>query len=723
MSNVLQLADDIPSLTDLHCLCNTGSKNKKQGSTCCCCRSLQSGKMSKQQQMTMKDAGGKAYRKVEVVYHLSQPASSSSLSRLLDHHPHMIQVQFPSDRSGPCLRDVKNRLTSLRGQGMPDAFSWSNKRNYRGTFIWCDLCEDDFILPLRGSGEYILKASELFEGSGSSQDALNSSDVSMAISKSLLLINHDSNKLTSGSSCANVNQQAMGYTLSNFETTTPAEVWTLEDSSNLSSSEAFLPHVEATKSNKVPKKMVRAQSAEVSTVSDSIAYYPLSSEGNALDPQKVLDVAIQTTGLPPGQPRTQAEINKGTTGGVFLPHTAAMTRDSPLKRRAWKKEEAWRSSPVYSGQNTNQSASVSSRNENSGMHVSGLLHGVIPRFGLPEGDYTIGLALKAPASLEGYRARLCRNIDVVESHTQLDSVKKTRSEGKSNSEKQDKETKLISVFMGRHFQTAASSKKMGKESKLDGGGPSGKKSGLYLRLIGDEVFDLGCKKVGVIHQAVSHSKSSKSVGEAATGRLKSVSSSTTPPVSLASVAASSILFNPPEYVMDMSGTDNPQRQAQVTPEDIKTAMFSNDSSTPELKKTKAASSASVNPLPPKMHNGSKQGMKSSSTLESQETLSTVSGRSITNEMQLWPKDQARPRDFKSMDERPLTPGLTSIDWETMLQAAVSQSQPPPDLVLHECLQCGRTFKLDSLTVHMRGCHAPTKAASKPTVTLLRRVPA
>jgi hypothetical protein len=244
-----------------------------------------------------------------------------------------------------------------------------------------------------------------------------------------------------------------------------------------------------------------------------------------------------------------------------------------LKRRACKKEESWRSSPVYTGQNTTQSASVSSRNENSGMHVSGLLHGVIPRLGFPEGDYTIGLALKAPASLEGYRAKLCRNIDVVESHTQLDSVKKTRSEGKSNSEKQDKETKLISVFLGRHFQTAASSKKMVKESKLDGGGPSGKKSGLYLRLIGDEVFDLGCKKVGVIHQAVSHSKSSKSVGEAATGRLKSVSSSTTPPVSLASVAASSILFNPPEHAMDMSATDDPQRQAQVTTEDIKTSMF------------------------------------------------------------------------------------------------------------------------------------------------------
>jgi hypothetical protein len=112
MSNVLQLANDIRSLTDLHCLCNTGSKNKNQGSSCCCCcccccRSLQSGRMSKQQQMTTKDAGGKAYRKVEVVYHLSQPASSSSSSsRLLDHHPHMIQVQFPSDRSGPCLRGM-----------------------------------------------------------------------------------------------------------------------------------------------------------------------------------------------------------------------------------------------------------------------------------------------------------------------------------------------------------------------------------------------------------------------------------------------------------------------------------------------------------------------------------------------------------------------------------------------------------------------------------------
>jgi len=90
--------------------------------------------------------------------------------------------------------------------------------------------------------------------------------------------------------------------------------------------------------------------------------------------------------------------------------------------------------PMYCGQNITHSTFVSSINENNGVHVSSLLHGIIPHHGSSNGDY-IGFGLKAFASLEGYCARFCKNIDVVESHKQLDSIKKTRNEGKYNSKK------------------------------------------------------------------------------------------------------------------------------------------------------------------------------------------------------------------------------------------------------------------------------------------------
>ncbi|XP_073385071.1 protein SOSEKI 4-like [Physcomitrium patens] len=80
-------------------------------------------------------------------------------------HLHMINVQYASHQPGPTFKDVKNRLIALRGSGMPGSFSWSYKRNYKDTFIWCDLFDDDFILPLCETGEYVLKALELFNAS------------------------------------------------------------------------------------------------------------------------------------------------------------------------------------------------------------------------------------------------------------------------------------------------------------------------------------------------------------------------------------------------------------------------------------------------------------------------------------------------------------------------------------------------------------------------------
>ncbi len=60
------------------------------------------------------------------------------------------------------------------------------------------------------------------------------------------------------------------------------------------------------------------------------------------------------------------------------------------------------------------------------------------------------------------------------------------------------------------------------------------------------------RRLGFIHQVLSHNKSSKNVGEVSTRRFKLINSNTTPPnVSIASIVTSSILFNPPAYVMHM----------------------------------------------------------------------------------------------------------------------------------------------------------------------------
>jgi len=58
-------------------------------------------------------------------------------------------------------------------------------RNYKDSFIWCDLFDDDCILPLSATGEYVLKAMELF-------DASSPGGLKKTVFQSLLilLINH-----------------------------------------------------------------------------------------------------------------------------------------------------------------------------------------------------------------------------------------------------------------------------------------------------------------------------------------------------------------------------------------------------------------------------------------------------------------------------------------------------------------------------------------------------
>ncbi|KAM0944009.1 putative transcription factor C2H2 family [Dioscorea sansibarensis] len=94
---------------------------------------------------------GREVRKVNVVYFISREGKVE--------HPHLIRVhQFHGH--GVHLHDVKRWLSALRGDGMPDSFSWSYKRRYKNGYVWQDLTDDDLITPI-SDNEYILKGSEL----------------------------------------------------------------------------------------------------------------------------------------------------------------------------------------------------------------------------------------------------------------------------------------------------------------------------------------------------------------------------------------------------------------------------------------------------------------------------------------------------------------------------------------------------------------------------------
>ncbi|KAF9674781.1 hypothetical protein SADUNF_Sadunf10G0162600 [Salix dunnii] len=97
----------------------------------------------------------KSEQKVGVVYYLTRNGQFE--------HPHFMEVHLSSPQ-GLQLKDVKDKINHLRGQGMANMYSWSSKRRYKNGFVWQDLSETDYIQACHGH-EYILKGSLLLETS------------------------------------------------------------------------------------------------------------------------------------------------------------------------------------------------------------------------------------------------------------------------------------------------------------------------------------------------------------------------------------------------------------------------------------------------------------------------------------------------------------------------------------------------------------------------------
>ncbi|KAJ4895323.1 hypothetical protein Rs2_22117 [Raphanus sativus] len=97
------------------------------------------------------NGGAGEVRRVRLVYFLSRAGHVDQ--------PHLFSVQHIS-RNGVFLRDVKRWLAGVRGDAMPDAYSWSCKRRYKNGYVWQDLLDDDLITPI-SDNEYVLKGSEI----------------------------------------------------------------------------------------------------------------------------------------------------------------------------------------------------------------------------------------------------------------------------------------------------------------------------------------------------------------------------------------------------------------------------------------------------------------------------------------------------------------------------------------------------------------------------------
>ncbi|KAM0925811.1 hypothetical protein ACQ4PT_003964 [Festuca glaucescens] len=97
--------------------------------------------------------GGEARRVINVVYFLSRGGRTDQ--------PHLFRVNLSHlHRAGVRLRDVKRWLSEVRGKDMPDNFSWSYKRKYKGGYVWQDLMDDDLITPI-SDNEYVLKGCDV----------------------------------------------------------------------------------------------------------------------------------------------------------------------------------------------------------------------------------------------------------------------------------------------------------------------------------------------------------------------------------------------------------------------------------------------------------------------------------------------------------------------------------------------------------------------------------
>lgn len=691
-------------------------------------------------------ARGEDSSSVQVLYQLSWDGKLE--------HPHMIEVHYPPNQGGLRLRDVKKRLTTLRGHGINDSFSWSSKRNYKNEFIWNDLCDDDVIQPLRGSGEYVLRASELFDTftnkpwehpSKHSNERMQSSRT-MSVDNVTLQQGLINVKLHSGA-LAREDDQPSGEKLC---CSGRRSCINLEDCS--SKGVAI----------DIPKNLQNL-SVDQETIDVEKSDFCLSSSDNEVSPR--LKTAADC--ITPVKDVGLVVMTRSTTvHGLHTPAPRSLTSptEPPFSpgsaKRMWKKEI--RKSLFRTSRNSSNVNPVLS-GENAALDVD------VPPITLSTQEdvsfWRDGRSKSAsPSSLNELReVQNEKEKEAEQSTSQLIRLLWARWTGGSSKGKrtpqstcEDPLPKSPEAKQMPRSRTKTPCKEIRSTNHIAGSLPvtcpsPAVDNKAHSSLDRQEIppqeecknrpSPMTLQSCEEITSPVTEIEQDVEIGDIKAIVEEQASNKFPEPEFQQNLRTEQIVLSVQIPDLHIDALDSPTSDTQGSPAEADipksaTARVKTSNSLPRVKTT-----TSPKPLPPGFHKGTndtkpvqiitpRRTPRTSIPLASPpplvRTFNRVSVRSLSSiaAITLSPENDSAASNlspenpivkkrinFRERDEMPLIPGLTTLDWEKALQEAVTDCLPPPNFreILQECSTCGRTFKPDSLQVHMRGCHPPQYA--------------
>lgn len=624
------------------------------------------------------------YSIVQVVYQLNWDGKFED--------PHMIEVQYPPGQDGVRLRDVKKRLTLLRGQGINHSFSWSYKRNYKSTFIWKDLSDDDVIHPLHGSGDFVLKASQLID---------------IFASKPAENLAKCQNKEKQGSFKTQVSR-GCGLDLSNQSDHRSYRImW--------NGNVACANRGNSLNAAKQSRSARRSDDSKQEVIDVERSDFCLSSSDNEISPRLLKMVNCKPV------KDTLAKIRQSSTlqGVQTLPYDSLPSSIEPPStpgsaKRLWKREIR---KSLFGMRNTN----LSPPSERSGEYA--LLSPEASHVECMHDDISFwsGCRSKSLSTLhlseikEEHEENDKQEIDQSTSNI-IRSLWSRWTRGSSKGRRSLGRTCEVSLI---HPSDAAKTLKTKTHPQANvlrtcSNSPIKEKISTHV--------SRSCQETR--HLPVLHRKSSRTPEENQIPRKKELAhcqiskakiltkitlSRTEVNFTIADEEAPSNVnphnnpreLNTKEAVLSVPSLQSEPDSSEI---DIDKGSSEKDAETPTSAVTRVLVKSAINsngppsvkkttspmPLPPGFHKGTND-------TKPVQTPRKAIGKKCIN--------------FPENHEKSFIHGLTTSDWEKALQDPETDCLPPPNFgqFLQECPHCGRTFKPDSLLVHMRGCHPPEYA--------------
>ncbi|KAH9534556.1 hypothetical protein CY35_17G011500 [Sphagnum magellanicum] len=655
--------------------------------------------------------------KVQVVYQLCREGKLE--------HPHMIDVQYPTHQNGLRLRDVKKRLNKLRGKGMSESFAWSYKRSYKNAYIWRDLTEKDVILPLQGSKEYVLKASELrldayqdkVEHDDDDEDedddeqqqqlqlahhhdhqhqssTLKPSKLiaglvsNPSLTQQKMTVNPHVKKQSSSIGSSNRNVELNQKMLDSLKATTHMCSSRKHDSYASGCCKSSSSQHSSECENSIKDNTQRKTSSHI--IAEAAAEHVTAREKPA---GLCLPSCDRGSGFSPLQEETK-ELVEASLACEFALATSAAATEIPMKMRInWKREVPGKR--IFFRGNNRSRVSNSEISHVSEVQVerkkSQFHHSQTTTHEVDVGSIVIDSKKpQQPCFLEEhcYPSFALENVG-------CDNLFAVQAQNEVHLEQLPPSCLNLRSVWARWCKglrvTKSSSGTMGKESKpskpMISNGHTFEES--KIKSISQSQNLEEAETMTLAHQEVL--VTTTGVESEACTKLGATNCS----VKQQSPVSTS---DDNQHNLMVSGVQDSHEALPAAPQPL-------SRSTSTARTTMASSGRRIKAVKSNNH-GSRIVHCSSSSSSSESNIIP----SWSQESQVVHQSK---KCFQNMDERPLIPGLTKHNWEKMLQQALCNSLPPPDFekLLKKCLHCGRTFKPDSLIVHKRGCHSLQKSSS------------